>query len=314
MKILVIDSHKGTDQPAQNLHWLNANRIQLKLLSDGHEVDFIWSHPTVNDNVKGGYDSIIFVHASRYMYVSDEWISKSPNAKLFYITNEYNLGEPLVLWSTVKKTGRKYDVIANHEASISKVVGKYVENWNILNLNSLITEPKSKSVEYEFFTYPRDKCVYYGSFRKNRAKYFSKYFNSDIVISTHAKNKERFGEIGISGPFVDRIDWAGEGLSFFRTSLYIEDEKTHKNYNFLANRFYEAINYDVFPLFDKSCLNTIKLSGYEIPDYAMVDKVGDVDYITKKLPWSAINYICDWRTKALAEKNDVLTQISKLVT
>lgn len=314
MKILIIDSHKGTKEKPQNLHWLNAEKIQQHLISVGNSVDLIWSYPTVNDTISTGYDVIIFNHASRYSYISDEWLTKNPTAKIFYITNEYNLGEPVMLWSHVKKLGLTYDVIANHTASASKVVTKYVNNWNFVNLNALIIDNKSTTTSNDFFAFERSNCVYYGSFRKDRVKYFSKYLTGKIVISTHKKNRYKFEAAGITGPFKDRLNWNTGELSSFKTSLYIEDHSTHKNYNCLANRFYEALNHETFPLFDKSCINSINLSGYSIPEFAMVDSPAEVDYITSNLPNDYMYYLHNWFEQAAQEKRTVLDHITTLVT
>lgn len=317
MKILLIDSHKGsTAEPAQNLHWLNAERLKNHLESIGHDVNFIWSYPTVNDNITTGYDRIIFNHTSRYSYISDEWITKNADAKMFYITNEYNLGEPLLLWSLVKNGLIKYDVIANHPDAASKVVRKYVNDWHIVNLNALIIQPEPYEDQHSFFVTERKNCVYYGSFRKDRQQYFKKYLSDGkILISTHVKNRNKFKQLGITGPFIDRINWEGKGLSAFKTSLYMEDETTHTHYNFLANRFYEALNYNTFPLFDKSCIGSFTKSGYfKLPDYAIVDNVADVEYITEALPDTHTAYLDRWRKEALYEKRLVLDEITKLVT
>ena len=314
VKFLIIDSHKGNQSIPQNLHWLNADKLRKHLVSVGHEVNLIWSYPSVNDRIEGGYDCIIFNHASRYSYISDEWLKQNSEAKLFYVTNEYNLGEPLVLWSWVKTQGKQFDVIANHEMSASKVVKRYVKTWNIVNLNTLIVEETPHAQEHQFFSFDKQNCIYYGSFRKDRVKYFQKYLTGEIVVSTHAKNRFKFEDIGISGPFRDRIDWAKDGLTLYKTLLYIEDVSTHDNYNFLANRFYEALNYNVFPLFDVSCKKTLELSGYNIPDYALVDNPSQVMYITNDLPESSTQHLNMWRTQALIEKKQVLDHITQLVT
>lgn len=314
MKFLIIDSHKGNHSTPQNLHWLNAYKIQQDLISKGHAVDLIWSYPDVNDNIRTGYDAIIFNHASRYSYISDEWLHKNNDAKLFYITNEYNLGEPLILWSWVKHHDMKFHVIANHDMSASKVVKKYVDSWNVVNLNTLIVEDKPIVSTDEFFGFEKQHCIYYGTFRKDRTKYFQKYLTGNVKISTHAKNYSKFRDIGVTGPFCDRIDWSGSGLSNYKTLLYIEDESTHDNYNFLANRFYEALNYDVFPLFDKSCINTLRKCHYDIPKYAVVDNVDELLYVTKNIPESYIPYLDCWRYEALKEKQTVLQHITQLVT
>lgn len=314
MKFLIIDSHKGTESIPQNLHWINADCIRNHLRSIGHEVDLIWSYPSANNSITDGYDCIIFNHASRYSYISDEYISKNSSAKLFYITNEYNLGEPLILWSHAKNNGIQFDVIANHEMSASKVVKKYVKNWHIVNLNTLVLKDIPKTNDHDFFTFEKTNCIYYGSFRSDRKKYFQKYFTGQIVVSTHAKNREKFESVGVTGPFTGRLDWSVNELNMYKTSLYIEDESTHTNYNFLANRFYEALNYDVFPLFDITCKSTLDKSGYKIPDYALVDNPEQVMYITKNLPKEHVDVLSSWRKQAVQEKNTVLQHITNLVT
>lgn len=305
MKFLIIDSHKGSLKEPQNLHWLNAKQIKEELISLGHEVDLVWSYPTVNENIKSGYDRIIFNHASHYSYVDYAWLQASPDAKLFHITNEYNLGEPRALWMGVKE-GRRYEVIANHQPKVSKIVQKYVNDWHFVNLNTLIFNPILPNKQ-------KSGCVYYGSFRKDREVSFRKYLKGHVTISTHQKNREKFQNIGVNGPFVDRINWSKDGLMDFKTSLYIEDEITHENYNCLANRFYECLNYNVLPLFDAACKNTIALSGYDVADYFIVDNESSLRELTEDTPVSYQDYLQRWKETATREKKYVLTKISSIV-
>lgn len=305
MKFLIIDSHKGSLKEPQNLHWLNAKQIKDNLISKGHEVDLVWSYPSVNENIKGGYDRIIFNHASHYSYVDYAWLQASPDAKLFHITNEYNLGEPRALWMGVKE-GRRYEVIANHQPKVSKIVQKYVNDWHFVNLNTLIFNPILPNKQ-------KSGCVYYGSFRKDREVSFRKYLKGHVTISTHQKNREKFQNIGVNGPFVDRINWSKDGLMDFKTSLYIEDEITHDNYNCLANRFYECLNYNVLPLFDAACKNTIALSGYDVADYFIVDNESSVKELTEDPPVTYQDYLQRWKETATVEKRNVLTKISEIV-
>ena len=305
MKFLIIDSHKGSLKEPQNLHWLNAKQIKEELISLGHEVDLVWSYPTVNESIKSGYDRIIFNHASHYSYVDYAWLQASPDAKLFHITNEYNLGEPRALWMGVKE-GRRYEVIANHQPKVSKIVQKYVNDWHFVNLNTLIFNPILPNKQ-------KNGCVYYGSFRKDREVSFRKYLKGHVTISTHQKNREKFQNIGVNGPFVDRINWSKDGLMDFKTSLYIEDEITHENYNCLANRFYECLNYNVLPLFDAACKNTISLSGYDVADYFIIDNESSVRELTEDLPVSYQDYLQRWKETAAREKKYVLTKISSIV-
>ena len=135
MKILVIDSHKGVRNPSSNrksLHWKLAELISTELGGD-----FIWSYRGVNDNIKEGYDKIVFVHASHYSYTDYKWISKSPEAELYYIINDYDLGEPRTLWTACKE-GRKYTVMAGFSPEPSKIVTKYTKEWYQTELNSYV--------------------------------------------------------------------------------------------------------------------------------------------------------------------------------
>lgn len=281
------------------MHWNNA-----KIISKYINADLIWSYPNVNDNIKN-YDVIIFNHASNYSYVDKEWLNQNPDAKLFYITNEYNLGEPYILWKLAKE-GRKYTVIANHESNASKVVKKYTNEWIVVNLNSIIYEPKKLNnifLEME----GKQGCIYHGSFRKDREIYYKKYLDRNVLLSTHNKNIENFRLSGANSNTINRINWKTDGLFPFKNSLYIEDVKTHSNYNFLANRFYESLNYDCVPIFSEECKNTTNLSGYDIGiDYF----INDSSQIKSKE-----HLICkqSWHEKAYNEKLETLTKIKTII-
>lgn len=300
-RVLIIDSHKGTKNGIpQNLHWQNANILQNHLITKDYEVDLIWSYPTVNDNIKSDYDSIVFVHASHYSFVDYKWLEQSPNAKLFYITNEYNLGEPRILWMAAKQ-GRKYTVIANHEGKISKVVRKYTSDWLITNLNVLIFNPIGiQGIKQQ-------GCIYYGSFRKDRSDYFKKYLNKNVLLSTHSKNISKFRDAGATSEIIKRIDWSKDGIANYEFSLYIEDVRNHENYNHLANRFYEALNWNVIPLFGKECINTIKLSDYDIGNDYIIDSS---DEILNKV---GLLFKQSWLDKAKEEKQVVLQLLTEII-
>ena len=294
---LVIDSHKGSKrEPTDNLHWKNAKDISTALCAD-----FIWSYPGVNDSIKAGYENIVFVHASHYSYTDYAWISNSPNARIFYVTNEYNLGEPRTAWMAAKE-GRKYTVIANHPASVSKVVKKYVLDWVNVNLNAICFN--RESVISNRMIQPSG-TVYYGSFRKDRSKYFKKYLSDGLIgVSTHSKNIDKFKQLGVTGPFTKRLSLSNGELAVYKNSLYIEDETTHENYNYLANRFYEALSWGVLPVFDETCLGTLDKSGYR----------GGFIVRSAKEAAGAIGEIpAEWLKIAEEEKKSALSHIKQIV-
>lgn len=306
MKTLIIDSHKGTLN-SKNLHLVNAHQIAEKL-----NADLICSYKGVNDEIKSNYDVIIFNHASQYSFVDYAWLEASPNAKLFYITNEYNLGEPRILWMAVKRANRKYTVIANHPAAASKVVTKYTDDWLITNLNSLVYNHKNQCTLQD----KTKDLIYYGSFRADRSNYFAKYLDTDIVVSTHSKNIEKFVNAGVQANFIPRIDWAKEGLKDYHCSLYIEDKTTHTHYNHLANRFYEALNYNVVPIFSEECLGTIEKSGYPITTdliFSNKDQMKKVVEFVKNNPNTIVQYLVNYCINANQEKQKTLDKIKQIV-
>jgi hypothetical protein len=221
--------------------------------------------------------------------------------------NDWNLGEPRILWSAVKDSNRTYSVITNVDEKSSKIVTKYTDKWHHVNLNSLIFKPVNTE------DCQKEDGVYYGSYRKGREKYFKKYFDT-VLVSTHVKNRDKFLALDVNPNFIGRIDWKKEGLAPYKASLYIEDEITHLRYHFLANRFYEALNYGVVPIFDKSCSNTLKLSGYDISEDYIVDSAEEFAQKVNNLPENYKEDLESWKIKAAQEKEDTLKEITNILT
>ena len=97
----------------------------------------------------------------------------------------------------------------------------------------------------------------------------------------------------------------------------MEDIHTHKNYAFLANRFYEALMADVVILFDAECSNTIEKCGYPIHKDTIIDsdklKNGIVEY-AKTLDFDTIlQYQRLFIHKAMSEKQDTINQIKDFI-
>lgn len=296
-RTLIIDSHKGARSvKPDNLHWINGRH-----LADVVGADLVWSYPGVNSEVRRGYDCIVFNHASPYSYVDYAWVEANPDARLFYITNEYNLGEPRALWTAVKD-GRKYEVIANHPPEISKIVTRHVTDWHTVNLNALcFTGPIAVSAPYA------GHCIYWGSYRKGREPSFKRFLTGHVGISTHAKNRSKFERIGCDGEFFPRVNWRKNGLAGWRFSLIIEDEINHSVYNHLPNRFYESLNYGLTPLFDQQMAVTIDASHYDVPDYLMVRDGPEVKQCRDgKVPDS-------WYHTASNEKSTAIHHIEELI-
>lgn len=302
--ILIIDSEKSSGMKAQqSVHFYNAS-----LLSKYLDADLIWSYPSVNTQIKTGYKKIIFNHASNYSYTDLAWLEKNPEAELYYICNDYNLGEPRTLWSYCKENGIKYNVIANHESNCTKITKKYVDQWYITNLNCLIYEPINTIGMYK-----RQGCIYFGSFRRDRAASFQKYLHKGITLSTHETNKRDFEELGCDCVFIPRINWK-TGMSSFASSLYIEDDTTHENYSHLGNRFYECLNQGVVPIFDEACRATLIESGYAYDDWNFVSNLEELLETTRDIeldPFYDKIQMDDWCYNADKEKKFTLDHIQR---
>lgn len=207
------------------------------------------------------YDLIIFAYSSFYFQFKPfmTLLEAQKNCKVGWITNEYNITPNGCFKDKIEFT------ISNFENT------KYPNNLSI-NLNTLIYMGRNPEVKKKY------NAVYYGTYRTGREKYFIKYLQDEVMLSTSEKNKKKFKVLGCNPTYISKFNFLKkqETLNLFEKSLYIEDEKTHTLYNYLANRFYEAINCNALPLFDRSCENTIKKSGYYIPDEFIIDSIEDL--------------------------------------
>jgi hypothetical protein len=311
--MLIIDSHnaKINEKKVFNLHLRNS--LLFKRIFDA---DLVTLPEHLEDKP---YKKVVFVHASKYTksrYFID-YILNLDNPKLWYICNDYNLGEPHALWRLCSTYGFKYNVIANHQPEHSKIVNKYVNEWHVCNLNSLCFEPL-KPLNFDqvlsFFDTQSDyrsDIVYFGAWRTGREKYFKKYFDKDFPVSTSRKNVKKFTDHSIHALWTNRLNWYGtkDTLFDYKSSLYIEDEKTHEWYSHLANRYYEALSYSIPTFFDKSCLNTIEKAKWHIPSYYIVEDRDELKWKLNKLQQVDLSHA---RKKAMQEKQETISFLIKL--
>jgi len=201
------------------------------------------------------------------------------------------------------KAGRKYTVLANHPHRVSKVVMKYVDDWILMNLNSLVYG------NYSFVNQGGHNCIYYGSYRDDRKEYFQKYFDG-MTVSTHLKNRPKFDALGVNPNYINRLNIQKGDLAKYGFSLYIEDKKTHTAYNYLANRFYESLNSGTICLFDESCQDTLVLSGYPIDPDLIVKSHDNMMEVIHSYSKSQPDEI---HAKAFVDKKTTLDQIKSIV-
>lgn len=237
----------------------------------------------------------------------DKVISKQKNCRIGWITNEFELFAN----DYVKK--RMDFMITNFEEHGIKKAHRH-DDLLMTNLNTLIYTGVN---EYSEKLY--DVC-YFGTYRKYREQYFKKYFKEDMILSTTKKNFKKFIDLDLNCKVTDKLHVVNgeETLNLFRATLYLEDTKTHNCFNFMANRFYEALQCNTALFFDRSCLNTIERDVYDIDGYFIVDSYNELMNKSRNLDMDKLiehTYVNSEIAKSEREKtaNEIKQFLSKIV-
>jgi hypothetical protein len=182
-----------------------------------------------------------------------------------------------------------------------------------INLNLLLARKPNPLVKKNY------NIAYYGTFRPNREPYFRTYLRDGLVVSCSPKNLTKFHAIGCTSKFIGKMHWpAGrETLNNFRFSLYIEDDFTHDNYNYLANRFYEALFCNCVLMFDRTCANTIRKSGITVHDDFLVsdysELIGKTTTLAKDLPAALERQQSAWLPQVFRERDAMLVEFADVL-
>jgi len=251
MKIALLDVKVGTKVGCT---FTAVNMRNMILLSKELNADFYYSVDQLKGNNKL-YDVVLvgFGSVNSEAVVTRDFISNNCKRAIF-ISGEYEQQTSPALWYSNKN----YDVIKNYEGIgnlAGRTNGRILKTYE-LNLNLLIAKEPNQLSKKKY------DCIYYGRWRGDRAKYFKRYIQNGMYLSTSIKNMKKFKHAGCNPKYLDTISWEErkETLNLFRYSLYIEDVYTHSVFNNLANRWYEAGFCNNVVFFDVNCWNTIRKS------------------------------------------------------
>lgn len=338
MKVLIIESCEKVikDNSTSIVHVKNSIIIKNYLNCD------LISHESEIDKVKNNqYDVIICAYGSPYMRYNKylEILDNNPNAKIYWLVNDHDVEDNILLRKWVIKHNKSYSMICNNPREgyrgwilrkrvNEKTLNDWINEWHTFNLNSIIFD---ENIYQETLNYKdRQNIIYYGTFRKHRIKDMLDYSNISLYLSSSKKNHEKFINSGIDAKYIEKIIWdeakpdmfemVGLRLKDFMLSLYLEDEHTHDNYAFMANRFYEGVMNNTLMVYDHRCQNTIEKSGFAIHPMQLVKDGKDVirlfDLLNNdsKLYQELLSVQQSNVHKILQEKENTLNQIKSILT
>lgn len=333
MKTLIIESCEKVIKPNEVSSIVHVRNSVI--MRDELGFDLVSHESEIEKALQNKYDNIICAYASPYMKYNNylRILDNNPQATMYWLMNDHDVEDNILLRKWALNNEKSYNMICNNPREgyrgwilrknlNGKTLNDYIEKWHTINLNALIFENKTNNKV-------KSGIVYYGTFRKHRIKDLLKYNSVNYNLSSSSKNHIKFNDAGITAKFIDRLSWidkekdlfeyTGVHLSDYKYSLYVEDEHTHDNYAFMANRFYECLMNDVIMFYDSSCINTLNQSGFLFDEYQIVEN-GDelkakIEVLNKD--YSGYKWLLDFQNlnKALAytERKNVLNQLKTIL-
>jgi len=172
--------------------------------------------------------------------------AQSPFRKAFVERKEQGKSH-LEFWTTCEKESKA--------TSLSTYI-----NWNCL---TMALKPVPRIIS-------QNDVAYYGSYRTGRMKAFDRYFfepRCKMIISSPSKSFQQYDHDNIQhvGVQNDLLKWLSErGLG-----LYLEDEKSHKEFHSPPNRFYEMLSAQLPMVFEEAAGATLRKAGYDPSDFVV---------------------------------------------
>ena len=308
MKIALLDIKVGTKVGS---NFTAVNMRNMILLSKELNADFYYSV----DQLKGNnteYDAVLvgFGSMNSEAVYSRDFIKRHSN--IIFIVGEYEqrINPALSYAKNMFKVVRNYDGINEIQHKDRQI------SDNVINLNLLIAKKPNQLSQKKY------DCIYYGRWREDRAKYFKKYIQNGMYLSTSTKNMKKFKHAGCNPKYLDTISWEErkETLNLFRYSLYIEDEYTHKVFNNLANRWYEAGFCNNVVFFDVNCWNTIRKSEIayfeeQIKDYIISsheELQAKIEYCNQDFE-RHLAIQKGWRLNQMVLRQDMINELKRII-
>ena len=336
MKILIIESCEKIikpDQPTSIVHVKNS-----EIISNYLGADLISHQSQIKDVINNKYDAIICSYGSPYMKYNAylEILDANNTAKMFWLVNDHDLEDNILLRKWLLKYNRKYNMICNNPRSgyrhwimnkkmNGSTLTEWIDEWHTINLNAIIFD---EGLFYKTINAEKtNDIIYYGTFRKHRIKDMLEYNNVNYFISTSKKNHIKYKDAGINAKFIEKLQWfdkepdliepVGLRLRDYKYSIYFEDAHTHDNYAFMANRFYECVMNNTLLFYDARCKLVIERSGYNIDSFQIIkdgDELKEKISILAEDEYQALLKIQQSNfNKIVNEKNDALLQIAKVL-
>lgn len=251
------------------------------------------------------WDVVLFSYASMGANFEniDKLLNNQKSVRVGWITNEFEL-----FANDYVKKNMSF-MINNFDEKAIKKAHTYSDLLTV-NLNTLLAKERNQETEKKY------TACYYGTYRKYREVYFKKYLKGDVVLSASKKNWKKFIDLDLDCKVTDKINWTPERetLNLFKGSLYIEDTKTHENFNYLANRFFEGLFCNTPLFFDTSCKNTINKDIYTIDDYFYIDSSEELVYKVNNIDTCKRESFLQQNTEiALNEKEKTIKKIAQFL-
>ena len=291
MKILLIESCEkiiNNAAPSSIVHVKNS-----QIIADYIGADIISHQSQIKDVINNEYDVIICAYSSPYMKYNAylEILDANNKAKMFWLVNDHDLEDNILLRKWVLKYNSSFHMICNNPRSgyrswilnkniNQKKLNDWIDEWHTVNLNTLIFDENLFNTTKDTSSKTND-IIYYGTFRKHRIKDMLDYNNVNYYISSSKKNHLKYKLQNINAKFIEKLLWfdkepdmfepIGLRLKDYKYSIYFEDEHTHNNYAFMANRFYECVMNNTLLFYDFRCGLSITTSNYKIDDFQIVN-------------------------------------------